>query len=771
MKSMRISFLTLALCAVVASSTAQEVRYFKDYVENRGIPQGIGEVSQEVQAHRERTYKFLYQNGRLDSIALVNPEGRPAGHADLEHADSYIIAKINYLGNGKLDYVTAYDVHGKFIHNIFYASNATLASYRYNDPKATPKYLPLYTTYPKSANPLEKSRICGLRLSYNPDGQVIKKEYTDINGNAVADGNAIHGIEYRYGKTGYLTGYNYINSKGKTANDKFGHASTSMEYDADGNRIRTSYFDKDGHPSHNGNMTSIVENECDQYGNVTRETYRDIKGKPALRLDLCIAGIQYTLDGQGHRIKSTYLGTDGQPIYSNEGIMHTAIGYDANGYVNSMAFYDSRLQPAYNRSSGNFKVSADNDSLGRPVETTLLIDNGQGQYQPSSIIIRQEYDRQGNCVRQSYFADGMVPRNIRQGYHAEVSTYNSIGQMEKVQFLNGAGKAIDNFSGINSILYEYTDWGSVKSVRYLKANGENAMLDGNYHKVTYTYDASGLQTKAEYTDRELKPSAFGDFATLQSECQAEPNLPTTETTIDYEGRLVSVTRKEFNKLGLTTYILKTDKDGNKTAEEKYEYNDNGLLIRHWQLWSIDQKLHLKKYERDSRGNVVKESYFTGDGKADTIDSGMHCRTLEYNEKNLNTHVIYTDLRGRTHQMASVNNEEAYEYDLRGNHTKTITMDGSRNPINNRNGWCSYSISYDPDNLVTGYEYRTVGNKLTAPESVGWARMLVNYTQDGYTPHMRMIFDPDNKPLAFMLYSDGVWSDWITEDDLRQQGNN
>ncbi|MDR2511962.1 MAG: serine/threonine protein kinase, partial [Bacteroidales bacterium] len=66
-----------------------KITYYKDYVEQWGVPVGIGKVDYK---HREKTYKFEYKQGKLQHLQLVNSKGKVVEDGESERFDRPINA-------------------------------------------------------------------------------------------------------------------------------------------------------------------------------------------------------------------------------------------------------------------------------------------------------------------------------------------------------------------------------------------------------------------------------------------------------------------------------------------------------------------------------------------------------------------------------------------------------------------------------------------------------------------------------------------------------
>ena len=61
-----------------------KVAYYADYVECRGVPQGIGELSAAQVRHRHFSWKFESSRYRVDRVCSINGSGRPTNTEDAD---------------------------------------------------------------------------------------------------------------------------------------------------------------------------------------------------------------------------------------------------------------------------------------------------------------------------------------------------------------------------------------------------------------------------------------------------------------------------------------------------------------------------------------------------------------------------------------------------------------------------------------------------------------------------------------------------------------
>ncbi len=745
---------------------AQSVRYFRDYVENMGLPMGVGEMSASDHLHAYNAYKFMYNGSRLDSIALVNAEDRPVDFYDTEHLDSYRAAKISYSQDGKPECITAYSSTGEFMYKLMLSHDLKSATYRNTD--SSPYFLRLGVSA-HYGNLQSKGSISSLILSYYPNGNLRKKIFADKDGNPAADANMIYGIEYSYNSSNLMTRYSFLDEKGNIAQTYQGHASTKIEYDKHGNRTRFAYLDKNNSPSHDGSMISVIENECDKYGNLLKQTYKNMKGAPMLRPDINVAAMEIKYDNQGHRIQTSYLGLDGKPICNNGGVAYEQYKTDQYGYACQTNYYNLDDIPTFNRNSGAFASKQQYDTMGRLLEATLLMHNSKDNGR-NIASIRHEYNNDGKLQKTSYYDGYQRPALGDEGFHMAEYTYNGKNQLIETRYYGTDGRPANNSYGESILITEYNEYGNIASQRCLDTLSRKTMHQDMFYSLICSYDGQGRLVERLFLDTLGNPSASASYAKWTCQTNPETGATISESLFNRWGSEIQTTRYEYNDCGLHSQIQQIS-NGEVMGYTRFTYHPDGRTASKCVFQNGYQRPHVTRYELDRCGNVVKESFFNEDGSIDTIESGMHCVEHTFNSLQLKTHTIYRDVNGASRPMTKVNNEMSFEYDEKGNLIKSTVLDGKGNIATGIDGWSIHAIEYNERNQPILYEFANKDLKLVVSQSTRWARMRIKYMPDNTTPHMRLIYNAEGKPFAMSVYSKGDWSEWLTENDLQQMHKN
>jgi hypothetical protein len=209
------------------------------------------------------------------------------------------------------------------------------------------------------------------------------------------------------------------------------------------------------------------------------------------------------------------------------------------------------------------------------------------------------------------------------------------------------------------------------------------------------------------------------------EIQEEPIIA-KETYYDREGAIKEIIH--YNEHG---DIIKTEKPSGSAYTYEYEYDDYGKKISGIE-YNDNELDHRMKYEYDNQGNMIKYTLYSHNGSISYI------KEYEYDEQNNLIKFVYCDEDGTIEQKEEyqydnkgnqieqkiyenkdeISDVKKYEYDERGNVIKYIDCSadgfvrGTEEYEYNENGKLAKSMEFDSDsNLFSWdeYEYDEHGN--------------------------------------------------------------
>lgn len=743
-----VALLSLVMCAGIFAwdYTRTKVRYYKDYTEVWGVPEGYGRLSSNEQQHRALSYKFEYSKGKLRHVILVNSHGKIESQSDTELKDRYTEAYFYYNNDGQLDYLKAYDQYGKCLYKLDYDENLKTAVFKQDDEYGTEKTLSLNTTDTHQGEGVmtDHSNISRYKLQYDDNGHVIKREYAGYQNVDVTDEDMIHGVVYKYDNEGRISETSYIGLDGNIRGNKNGLSIKTFEYDTDNNWVKTTYLTSERKASHDGTNVAIVINEYDKYGNKIKESYTDLNGKSVIRTDVGLSGFTYEFDDNGHMIKETCIGMDGKPSFCSSGFVYQVFKYDENGYYNEMAFYDDKDNLVdISGSSINYAIRVDvNDEKGHCLENKYL-DKNRKPVEDSHGVCKTvwEYDSVGNSTKESYFDKNDKPVKY-SGYQAsEAYKFDKFNNLIEVLNLDEKGNPTLSAVGAAKIVFEYNRAGSVVSAKYYGIDNKPIMNKYRYHRYEYSYDDMGNETGCKYFDISGNPCTINSgYSSYKKVYDPKTNFLVASYTYDVKG----------NQIGGEKY--KYDERGNKIEYYEVDANNNlksGTVVQHGEFDALNQMTKkyctnlsgtkvnepgesycITKYEYDERGNTIKMTFWTTDGKPAASSSKAHLVQREYDLMN---RVIYwknTDANGNPVSTSESIAEVRYKYDNRGNRTETISLDGHGKPSNCSDGWHRNVMTYNNRNRILTDEYYDVNGKYVVSKEDGYARQINTYDDKG-----------------------------------------
>lgn len=253
---MKKSLFALMLAAMGATSAmAQDVKYFADYTTIYGLAQGRIEISPEAMKHRGSTYKFMYKDGRLDSLVEINSNGQLAYR--------YEAYKYHYCDNGKIDYIMKSTEKDYVM--LDYNDDLSVLTYRNPGDKNSVRLAnpPSYLFIDEFAS----LYVCAKeKYVYDSKGRIIKAEFLDAKDNPTMSAYYVPCIAYKYDDKNRMVEKAFLNYDGSPYARYDSIAVRKYKYNGAGYLEEESTYDEDGKQLRNPDVTY----DYDQYGNITK---------------------------------------------------------------------------------------------------------------------------------------------------------------------------------------------------------------------------------------------------------------------------------------------------------------------------------------------------------------------------------------------------------------------------------------------------------------------------------------------------------------------
>ena len=395
-------------------------RYFVDYVDKWGIPEGIGELSKEQLEGRYGFFKFSYRAGKLREIRYENSRG---------------VEKEFYITSARF----TVDTHQKLL----YAEDGTLSetiTYKNNRESVVYDQRPdlNYERVNLTERGKETSDITKMNLSFSLGGedeapsitsytysrdengyierQVFRKYH---NSNVLAvNADGIAGFEYVLNDLGLITETKYLVAKDASTvqvGEVRGILNIVYKYDDNFNLVEESYVDKNGNKRLNQGGFSSFTSEYDDRGNYVKGSYYGVDGEPVLSKD-GYASVVFEYDDRGNCVKESYYGIEGEPILSKDGCASAVLEYDDRGNIIKGVYYGVEGEPVLSK-DGYASVVFEYDDRGNIIKSVYYGVEGEPILTFAGVAsTTSEYDDSGNRIKVNFYGVEGEPVLLQNGY-------------------------------------------------------------------------------------------------------------------------------------------------------------------------------------------------------------------------------------------------------------------------------------------------------------------------------------------------------------------
>jgi serine/threonine-protein kinase len=440
-----------------------KVYYYKDYVEQWGVPVGIGDADYK---HREASYRFEKLRGKIVRVSYVNSKGCIVEHHDSEHTERIINDSIFYTGDGKVDYIKVMDRNGKALYKKDYDEKLKTVIFKHDDEFGTEMSLALNTTKlftnPFTNSNNSRGKISRYLLTFNDNGFVKRIQFAGFQNVLVCDKDNLYGKEYIVDEKGRVKEEHYLGKDGAPKSNKAGLAIKKFEYDENDDWTKVTYYAANGEPSSDGNGCPVVVIGYDKWGNRIKETYYDSEGNLALRTDCRVAGFSYQTNEEGYRISYSAFGIDGNPCYyGNGGYSSIEEEYDANGYLSNIVFKD--------------------------------LDGKQVSNSAGYVIKQFKNDNRGNVLEEAFFDVANQPCETTDGFFKAVCEYDSSGNLTSLSFFDTNDSLCLTMDGYAKQLMKYDDKNRLVEYAGYGINNQPCVRNDGTVTVKFEYDTRGNQ--------------------------------------------------------------------------------------------------------------------------------------------------------------------------------------------------------------------------------------------------------------------------------------
>jgi hypothetical protein len=590
-----------------------KVQFYANTVNRRGIPEGVGLLSEAETRHRTASYGLTRRGGRVEAVEVVNGHGELTAQAPVA---ALVAAKLEVtsapgrecryeyrrLESGGLDEEVAYDRAGEVVWSLKYDTPTTA---HYKDRRGL-------------ARARAGTGAAYVELAWSPEGFLQEVHYLGGDGKPQANADGSFGERYTlderglvaevtnldengdpalhkdgyvrvancYDSAGNLIEKRYLGPQGELALHRKGYARLTQEYDARGNAVKESYFGLGGEPVLEQSGYASRTRVYDDRGDPMEEAYFGLDGPVVSQLGF--HKVVMTWDGHGNSVEMSFLGLDDKLCRLKAGFAKMALEWDEHGNWTGIAYFDEHEQPTPHQ-QGFYRRRREYDRANCTKEELLGAEGERVRCGLGYALSRMGYDEGGNIVRQEFFDERGDAVKSLLGYHRWTGKYNTCGQLSEEHWYDEHERpvvpALTDCAGVRC---GYDLRGNQTSQTNLDERNNPVQTKEGYASWMAEYDNRGNATRKLFFDKQGKPVRLADgtagwaarYDTRGNEVEhtflgpdAEPMAPpqkkyaTIRTTYDGLGALSDFEYFDANGVRLPTRVVITKVEPGSPAEK------------------------------------------------------------------------------------------------------------------------------------------------------------------------------------------------------------
>lgn len=759
-----LGVLLLSAMAFVWDYYRVKERYYADYIDTYGVPQGVIELSRQEISRRNSHYVFEYSRRRLQRIVYANSSGQPVNHGNTEYVDRAAVLSFTY-NDGRLLTTDMCDAAGQHIVTHLWGGDEYDSIDIKEDILTGNSMSQQYSFSDMSYNMSHKSdirpvprQIRRYKLVRDAQGHIIGKIFKRNNGDDsenVADAFGVYGYKYTLDEQGRIVRIDYLNDyyvdilgnfreSAGFVSDKNGIASRKYEYDSYGNLCKEAFYDLNGSLVYNGKLYCMVISTSDENGNVVKTEYYGQDERPCCCADGYASARMY-YDQKGHLIQVEYYGLEGDPVVSREYGAHKVLfAYDKAGNNLECRLYDMEGQM---NSAWGFSIVRYEYEKGNIVSVSFYDASGKSVLTPYGVHrIMMEYDEDGNCTcRAAYDCNGnpavyydgihMFKYIYKEGrlqrelyYNKELARcyssdlvsgvrYAYLNTFSSKSFLNIYDMACYDSEGVASELYEYDENQNIAETVYRRLDGESTYCNDGYSVSRSRYDEKGNISELIFLDAVGRVMNNNDgIARIRNYYDKYGNLirqnfvDAADCRINGQGGYAEIVRaydRRHNLISESLYDAAGSPDAYPYSEVSFTYDDrdnrvSARYIKDGEPCMLPEGYSEVRYEYDSYDREIKRSFYGPDGALIRgVSNGCPiCRT----EYDLKGNAVATKYYASDADNAAPVLQILYSYDDRGNVIKESQLDSLGNPLLSEEGYSVVTYSYNDYDRVNEASY-------------------------------------------------------------------
>ena len=407
-----------------------KIKYYADYNEVWGIPEGVCRLTEDDILHRHVSYLFEYHNYKLQKVKIIGSNKQLKIDDNQENSKRFSEVHFEYRDNNKLALKVCFNVSGKMVERYRFSEDLKIVDIVSADGDKAQTLNSGLTSYVNYNN---QSNIIRFLNEYYNNGRLKKQTFaSDPYNTPAADGNGIFGMEYNYYPNGQLHSAFYLDEFGKRTM-KSSNLSSSFEskkeyfYNKRGWLEKTAYYDLDDQLVVSEWGCCILVEEYDKWGNVTEMRYLNrimelMPNKQGVAID------RITWDKFGNLIERSYYDRYAKPIQGIFGYAKLTKEYDYKLNTSKTKYYNERGKLVLNKEGYAIEKTIYKSSGVYSYVTKEFYDN----YQHPCMLKEGKffaqtwyYDNYGNNVMITYEDTNRVFCNSNLGYKLYKAEYKN----------------------------------------------------------------------------------------------------------------------------------------------------------------------------------------------------------------------------------------------------------------------------------------------------------------------------------------------------------
>ncbi len=605
--------------------------------------------------------------------------------------------------------------------------------------------------------------------TYDARGNRQSWSFFDTNAELTRNADGIAKLERRFDERGNIVEDRYLDPDGNLTLYK-GHAIERSEFDSRGNRSSYSFFGINGEPYKKGENHTTVQHTFDDVGNVSSVKRLDSNGNPVNNND-GVAQTNWYYDALGRVIRTVNLDSSGSPVPDQNGVLDYRSVYDQVGNKIVSTTHDANGELALSV-NGYAKRLTSYDALGRVIKHEYFDDKNERVINASGYAsIIYKYDARGNVAESAYFDTNNEPVISSDQSARTTSVYDSRGNRVEFSYFDTDGKLTLGPDGYARATIEYDErnheisntvfgvdgeptfntdgytssrltkdhLGNILSRETFGIDGEPNVNDEGVHKIVYIRDALGRITQEDYFGVDGKPTG-------NNKSKHNNRLGTSRVTRAYDevGNLIDIHRYVYNEVAEKHVFeerVMVSYNANGQRVEEMSADESGELTRGTRNYARNTN------EYDSRGNVVKLTYYDENNNPAFWTDRVHYVQRKYDELDRQTEAAFYDDNNELTLKDGLYAVNKYEYDFKGNNTSVSYFGINREPIDIVKDNLTYSridYGFDQRGNILFQQYLGVDTE-SADSYKALFRNSYSYDARGNTTEKRK-YDASGNPL-------------------------